>query len=265
MSLLDKVAIVTGSSRGIGFEIAKELSERGAMVIVCSRNKNQSKTAAAKMSGATHALQVDVTNQLSVNKFIENVMNRYQKIDILVNNSGYPFDDIIWNKKIHEGPIEDLRKIIEVDLFGSVRLCQGVLPIMMQKSSTVNLSNKKTDKEAVGGVIINISSTPAISGHAGGFPYSIAKSGCITLTKSIAKEYSRYGIRAYTLALGNIATPATLDSMSEQIIIRAALESPMKRWGEPREVARVAACLADDYFSYATGNTIVVDGGTVLV
>jgi 3-oxoacyl-[acyl-carrier protein] reductase len=217
------------------------------------------------MSGATHALQVDVTNQLSVNKFIENVMNRYQKIDILVNNSGYPFDDIIWNKKIHEGSIEDLRNIIEVDLFGSVRLCQGVLPIMMQKSSTVNLSNKKTDKEAVGGVIINISSTPAISGHAGGFPYSIAKSGCITLTKSIAKEYSRYGIRAYTLALGNIATPATLDSMSEQIIIRAALESSMKRWGEPREVARVAACLADDYFSYATGNTIVVDGGTVLV
>jgi 3-oxoacyl-[acyl-carrier protein] reductase len=73
------------------------------------------------------------------------------------------------------------------------------------------------------------------------------------------------GLEQYTLALGNIATPATLDSMSEQIIIRAALESPMKRWGEPLEIARVAACLADDYFSYATGNTIVVDDGTVLV
>ena len=264
MSLLDKVAIVTGSSRGIGFEIAKELSERGAIVIVCSRNVNQSKAAADMMSGTTLALEVDVTNQLSVNKFIEDVMNRYQKIDILVNNSGYPFDDIIWNKKIHEGSIEELRKIIDVDLFGSVRLCQCVLPIMVQKSSTVQ-NSIKTVTEGVGGVIINISSTPAISGNVGGFPYSIAKSGCITLTKCIAKEYSRYGIRAYTLALGNIATSATLDSMAEQIIIRAALESPMKRWGSPREVARIAASLADDYFSYATGNTIVVNGGTVLI
>lgn len=265
MSLLDKVAIVTGSSRGIGFEIAKELSERGVTVIVCSRNANQSKAAAAKMSGTTFALEVDVTNQLSVNKFIENVMNRYQKIDILVNNSGYPYDNIIWDKKIHEGTIEELSKITEVDLYGSVRLCQSVLPIMMQKSSTLNQSSKKTVTEGVGGVIINISSTPAISGHAGGFPYSIAKSGCIALTKCIAKEYSRYGIRAYTLALGNIATPATIDSMTEQIIIKAALESPMKRWGAAREVARIAASLADDCFSYATGNTIVVDGGTVLI
>ena len=114
----------------------------------------------------------------------------------------------------------------------------------------------------MGGVIINISSTPAISGRVGGFPYSIAKSGNITLTKCIAKEYSGFGIRAYTLALGNIATPATLDSMTEQIIIKAALESPMKRWGKPNEVAKVAATLADDNFSYATGNTIVIDGGT---
>lgn len=84
----------------------------------------------------------------------------------------------------------------------------------------------------MGGVIINISSKQAISGHAGGFPYSIAKSGNRTLTKCIAKEYTSYGIRAYTLALGNIATPATLDSMTEQIIIRAALESPIEKMGQ---------------------------------
>ena len=265
MSLLDKVAIVTGSSKGIGFEIAKEFSERGAKVIVCSRNLEQSKTAAAKINGITLALEVDVTNESSVKKFIKVVMNKYQKIDILVNNSGYPFDDTIWNKKIHEGSNEELEKIVSVDLFGSVRLCRAVLPVMIQTSSNDHHSSNITGGRGVGGVIINISSTPAISGRVGGFPYSIAKSGNITLTKCIAKEYSSFGIRAYTLALGNIATPATLGSMTEQIIIKAALESPMKRWGKPIEVAKVAASLADDNFSYATGNTIVIDGGTVLI
>ncbi len=265
MSLLGKVAIVTGSSKGIGYEIAKEFSERGAIIIICSRHLDQSKTAAAKIGGTTLALELDVTSESSVKKFIIDIMDRYQKIDILVNNSGYPFDDSIWNKKIHEGSNDELEKIINVDLFGSVRLCRAVLPIMMQTSSTENQNSNPTRGRGVGGVIINISSTPAISGRVGGFPYSIAKSGNITLTKCIAKEYSGFGIRAYTLALGNIATPATLDSMTEQIIIKAALESPMKRWGKPNEVAKVAATLADDNFSYATGNTIVIDGGTVLI
>ena len=266
MSLLDKVAIVTGSSKGIGFEIAKEFSERGAIVIVCSRNLDQSKTAAARIGGTALALEVDVTNESSVTEFIKFVMNRYHKVDILVNNSGYPYDDRIWNKKIHEGSHDELEKIIRVDLFGSIRLCRAVLPIMIKNSSNEGQNGNITgDRKAGGGVIINVSSTPAISGRVGGFPYSIAKSGNITLTKCIAKEYSSFGIRAYTLALGNIATPATLDSMTEQIIIKAALESPMKRWGKPKEVAKVAATLADDNFSYATGNTVVIDGGTVLI
>jgi 3-oxoacyl-[acyl-carrier protein] reductase len=265
MSLLDKVAIVTGSSKGIGFEIAKEFSKKGAIVIVCSRNLDQSLTAAAKLSGKTLALKVDVTSESSIKKFIKEVMNRYQKIDILVNNSGYPFDDTIWNKKLHEGSNDELEKIINVDLFGSIRLCRAVLPVMMQNSSAEHQRSSLIGDVDMGGVIINISSTPAISGRVGGFPYSIAKSGNITLTKCIAKEYSSFGIRAYTLALGNIATPATLDSMTEQIIIKATLESPMKRWGKPDEVAKVAATLADDNFSYATGNTIVIDGGTVLI
>ena len=265
MSLLDRVVIVTGSSKGIGFEIAKEFSERGAIVIVCSRNLGQSKAAATKLKGTTLALEVDITDGSSVETFIKAVLNRYQKIDILINNAGYAYDAKIWNKQIHEGSDEELEKIIEVDLFGSVRLCRAVLPIMMQNSSNMNHGSNIIGGREGGGVIINISSTPAISGRVGGFPYFIAKSGNITLTKCIAKEYSRFGIRAYTLALGNIATPATLDSVTEQIIIKAALGSPMKRWGKASEVASIAASLADDNFSYATGNTIVIDGGTVLI
>ena len=165
MSLLDKVAIVTGSSKGIEFEIAKKFSERGAIVIVCSRNLGQSKVAAKKLKGPTLAVEVDITDESSIKKFIKAITKRYQKIDILVNNSGYPLDATIWNKQIHEGSDGELEKIIDVDLFGSVRLCRAVLPIMMQNLSHISpSSNVIGGREGGVGVIINISSTPAISG-----------------------------------------------------------------------------------------------------
>jgi 3-oxoacyl-[acyl-carrier protein] reductase len=122
-----------------------------------------------------------------------------------------------------------------------------------------------TDQTLAAGVIVTISSTPAISGHIGGFPYTIAKAGNISLTKCIAKEYGNRNIRAYSLALGNIATKATYEAITEEVRNDAAKEAPMKRWGRPIEVAKVAACIADDNFSFATGNTIVIDGGTVLL
>jgi 3-oxoacyl-[acyl-carrier protein] reductase len=115
------------------------------------------------------------------------------------------------------------------------------------------------------GVIISISSTPAIAGHVEGAPYTLAKAGIIAMTKHVALEYGNRGIRAYSLALGNIATNATFDSMDEKARREAAQENAMKRWGKPREVARVAASLAGEDFSFATGNTIVIDGGAVLL
>jgi 3-oxoacyl-[acyl-carrier protein] reductase len=115
-----------------------------------------------------------------------------------------------------------------------------------------------------GGVIINIASTPAIAGYTKGAPYTIAKAANIALTKCIALEYGSNNIRSYTMALGNIATLATYNSMTEIDRNKAAEEPSMKRWGKPEEVAKVAACIASDNFSFTTGNTIVIDGGTVL-
>lgn len=177
----------------------------------------------------------------------------------MVNNAGYPFDKNIWYKKFHEGTIEELDWVLEVDLKGSVRLSRAVIPIMLQKANSNNSGNKND-----GGVIINISSTPAIAGYTAGSPYTIAKAANIALTKSIAREYGSSNIRAYSLALGNIATLATYESMTPEDIHLAAEESPMKRWGRPDEVAKVAACIADNNFSFATGNTIIMDGDTVL-
>lgn len=291
MSLKDKVVVVTGSSKGIGFEIAKEFSEvKGAHVIVCSRTLKQSEMAAKKINGSTLALEVDVTSESSVRKFIQKIVERFNRIDVLINNAGYPFVESIWNKQLHEGTTEELWKIIEVDLMGAIRLTRAAIPIMLKQNViTQSIQNKKeslnieagsklyglettemigsdnSDQTPTAGVIVTISSTPAISGHIGGFPYTIAKAGNIALTKCIAKEYGNRNIRAYSLALGNIATKATYEAITEEVRNQAAKESPMKRWGRPIEVAKVAACIADDNFSFTTGNTIVIDGGTVLV
>ena len=260
MSLLlkDKVAVVTGSTRGIGFAIAKEFAENnGATTIVCSRIKAQAERAIKQISsGKVFAAEIDVTSDSSVKKFMQQMLSKFEGIDILVNNAGYPFDNNIWYKRFHEGTDEELQKIMGVDIQGSVRLSRAVISSMIQKNI-----NKKNGG---GGVIINMSSTPAIVGHTEGAPYTIAKAANIALTKCIAKEYGINGIRSYTLALGNIATMATYDSMTEVARKKAAEEPPMKRWGTPEEVAKIAASIASDGFSFATGNTIVIDGGTVL-
>lgn len=249
------MAVVTGSTKGIGFSISKEFAENnGATVIVCSRNKEQAERAIKQINGKVFAAALDVTDNSSIQNFMQQILSAHNRIDILVNNAGYPFNREIWYKRFHEVTDEEQEKIIEVDLKGSIRLSKAVIHSMLQNGLNRN-----------GGVIINISSTPAISGHIEGSPYSIAKAGNIALTKCIAMEYGKNNIRAYTLALGNIQTLATYGSMTENDRIKAAAEPSMKRWGDPGEVGKVAACVASDKFSFATGNTIVIDGGTVLL
>ncbi len=252
MSLHDKVAIVTGSTKGIGFAISKEFAEnKGATVVVCSRSKQRANYAANRIRGKTIPAKLDVTDLSSIKTFLQQILSSHKRVDILINNAGYPFDREIWYKRFHEVTDDDVQKIIEVDLKGSIRLSREVIANMI--------------KNDTGGVIINISSTPALSGHTEGAPYTIAKAATIALTKQIAMEYGIRHIRAYTLTLGNIATEATYDSMTQKDRKKAAEEPSMKRWGMPEEVAKVASCIASDNFSFATGNTIVVDGGTVLL
>ena len=259
--LKGKVAVVTGSTKGIGFAIAKEFAENnGATTIVCSRIKEQAERAIKQISsGKVFAAEIDVTSDISVKRFMHQTLSEFGRIDILVNNAGYPFDNNIWYKRFHEVTDEELQKILEVDLKGSVRLSRAVISCMLEKNT-----NENGGEGSRGGVIINISSTPAIAGYTKGAPYTIAKAGNMGLTKCIAMEYGSNNIRSYTMALGNIATLATYNSMTEEDRNKAAQENSMKRWGKPEEVAKIAACIANDSFSFATGNTIVIDGGTVL-
>ena len=265
ISLKDKVAVVTGSSRGIGFSIAREFAENnGATTVVCSRSKERSIKTAEQIKGNVFAAQIDVTDDDSVKKFMDQILSKYGRIDILVNNAGYPFDSNIWYKRFHEVSIQELQEIIRVDLEGSVRLSRAVIRCMLNKDGIKNRNNGDGASSNCGGVIINIASSPAIAGHTKGSPYTIAKAANIALTKCIALEYGDNNIRAYTIALGNIATLATYNSMTETDRNKAAKEPSMKRWGKPEEVAKVAASIASANFSFATGNTIVIDGGTVL-
>jgi 3-oxoacyl-[acyl-carrier protein] reductase len=254
LSLQDKIILISGSSRGIGYNMAKYFAENcGSTVIICSRHIENAIKVSKNIKGKTYALELDVTNTDNIYNGIEEIVNKFDKIDILINNAGYRFDKELWYKKFHQIEINRFMEIINVDLMGSIRLSKLVLTRMIK-------NNNKS-----GGVIINISSTPAINGHIEGSPYTIAKSGIIGLTKHIAREYGIYNIRAYTLALGNISTEATYDSMDQLHRSLAEEETSLKRWGKPEEVAKITAHLASDDFSYSTGNTIIIDGGTIMV
>jgi 3-oxoacyl-[acyl-carrier protein] reductase len=257
--LRHKVAIVTGASRGLGFEISREFAERGAAVIVCSRNIASAEKSASLIKGKAYPERLDVTNANSIAEFMRHMAERHRRIDILVNNAGYPLDRKIWNKKFHEVAKEDFDSVIEVDLKGTISLTRAAIQFMLNNRTSIG------GRGGGGGVIINIASTPAISGYTGGAPYSIAKAGVIAITKHIALEYGDKNIRAYTLALGNISTEATFSSMTVTERKKAAMENSMKRWGDPREVATIAASVASEDFAFATGNTIVIDGGMVLL
>ena len=234
--------------------MAKYFAENcGSTVIICSRHIENAIKVSNNIKGKTYALELDVTNTDNIYNGIEEIVNKFDKIDILINNAGYRFDKELWYKKFHQIEINRFMEIINVDLMGSIRLSKLVLTRMIK-------NNNKS-----GGVIINISSTPAINGHIEGSPYTIAKSGIIGLTKHIAREYGIYNIRAYTLALGNISTEATYDSMDQLHRSLAEEETSLKRWGKPEEVAKITAHLASDNFSYSTGNTIIIDGGTIMV
>jgi NAD(P)-dependent dehydrogenase (short-subunit alcohol dehydrogenase family) len=255
--MVKKVALVTGSSRGIGFAISKEFAEnQGSTVLVCSRDINDAIRASQRIKGNTHAIQLDVTKEKDVRSIVKEVVADYGTIDILVNSAGYRFDKAIWYKKYHQMTDRALDAILEVDLKGTIHMTRAFLPSMIRKTSR---SGRAT------GVIINIASTPALSGQKEGAPYTIAKAAVIALTKHIALEYGNKKIRAYTLALGNIATDATYYAMTKRDRNKAVSEPAMKRWGSVEEVAKVAACLGSESFSYATGNTIIIDGGKVIV
>ncbi len=251
--LSGKRAVITGASKGMGAAISQAFAQNGCNICLISRKLADVEAVARdleKWGVKAFPIQGDVSDANQTGGVALQAIQKLGGVDILVCAAGYPFVPDLWNKSLHELQDEDLLKIFDTDLLGSFRFSKAIIPSMIQQKS---------------GVIILFSSSPAVSGYSKGGAYTISKAAVRSLAKEIAAEYGIYNIRGYALAPGNIKTGATYNNLPRDEQVLLANESSMKRWGDPSEVAGVCVALASDKMSFVTGQTIVVDGGTVML
>ncbi len=251
-----RYALVTGGSRGIGKAIAETLAAHGCRLALTSRKLKDARSVADEISARaevpTFGAACEVSNRPSVHELFQEFRRwSSDRLDVLVCNAGYPFQTELWETPLHATPSEKLESwylnLFQTDTMGSVLCTFEALPLMM---------------DARKGSIIYLASTPALEGYMG-TPYTVAKAGILGLMRDVAREYGRYNIRANAFALGNIKTPATFESLAPEAQQKLAREAPLERWGDPEEVGRSALFLASDLSSFVTGQTLVVDGGSL--
>ncbi|EHQ91431.1 3-oxoacyl-[acyl-carrier-protein] reductase [Desulfosporosinus youngiae] len=244
MMLKDRVAIVTGSGRGIGRAIALELAASGAKVVVNYAGRPDKAEETLEMirgaGGEGLVVQADVSQQADVDRLVRTTLEHFGRIDILVNNAGITRDTLLLRMKE-----ADWDAVMATNLKGVFLCTKAVSKGMLKQRS---------------GAIVNISSVVGLSGNAGQANYAAAKAGIIGFTKSVAKEFASRGIRVNAVAPGYISTDMTeaLAEGTQTEILRAI---PLGRIGNPEDVAKVVRFLVSPEASYITGQTLSVDGG----
>jgi len=242
--LKDKVAVITGGSRGIGRAIALEYAANGAdIAIIYAGNSEAAEKTVKEASGfgvKAKAYQCDVSSFEATKKTIADILGDFSQVDILVNNAGITKDTLLLSMSE-----ESFDYVIDTNLKGAFNMIRHLYSHMMRRRS---------------GTIINISSVSGLMGNAGQANYSSAKAGMIGLTKTVARELASRNITCNAIAPGYIETDMTA-KLSDKIIEAAINTIPLKRMGRPEEVAKLAAFLASDSARYITGETIRVDGG----
>ncbi|MGX9133631.1 3-oxoacyl-[acyl-carrier-protein] reductase [Rummeliibacillus sp. JY-2-4R] len=245
--LTNKVAVVTGASRGIGRAIALHLAELGAKVVVNysgSQEKAEAVVAEIQSNGGTAiAVQADVSDADAVSALMKATIDTYGSLDILVNNAGITRDNLLMRMKE-----EDWDAVMNTNLKG-VFLCTKAVTRQMMKQRA--------------GRIVNIASIVGVAGNAGQANYVAAKAGVIGLTKTSAKELAARNIFVNAVAPGFIDTEMT-EELPEEIKAQMLTQIPLAKLGKPEDVAKVVAFLASDDSSYMTGQTLHVDGGMVM-
>lgn len=246
MTLRDKIALVTGASRGIGKAIALAMASNGADVAIVGTNKEHLEKAADEiqaMGRRALALTGNVGDSASVEEFVAKVSQEFGRIDILVNNAGITRDTLLMRMKE-----EDWDAVLDINLKG-VYLCTRAVSRLMIKQRS--------------GKIINITSVVGITGNAGQCNYSASKAGVIGFTKSAARELASRNINVNAIAPGFIVTDMT-NVLPENVKDNLKQQIPLGRLGQPEDIANMAVFLASDSASYITGQTIAVDGGMVM-
>ncbi len=244
---MEKVALITGATRGIGREIALTLAESGYDIALNYRKENDDliniKQEIENLGRKCLAVKADVSIYEECENLVTETINQFGKIDVLVNNAGITKDMLLMRMKK-----EDFEEVIDVNLVGTFNVTKNVINYMMKARS---------------GKIINLSSVVGISGNAGQTNYSASKAGIIGFTKSLAKEVASRNINVNAVAPGFIQTSMT-DVLKEEVKQEIAKNIPLKRMGEAKDVANLVKFLASDESSYITGQVINVDGGMLM-
>lgn len=245
MRLENKVIIITGAGSGIGKETAMRFALEGAKIVVADVNEKggQETVEQIRKKGEGLFIKLDVSNREQAKQMAKITLEKYGKIDVLINNAGIVQDAFV--SKMTE---EQWDKVININLKGVFNCIQSVADIMMAQGS---------------GVIINTSSIVGLNGNVGQVNYSATKAGLIGMTKTLAKELGKKGIRVNAVAPGFIATPMT-STVPEKILDMMKEKTPLKRLGEPRDIANAYLYLASDEASYVNGAVLCVDGGLVI-
>ena len=242
MGLLEsKIAVITGGGRGIGKATAQLFTNEGATVVIAEFDEVSGQSTANELGA--HFIKTDISNEESVNALFNFVSSKFGQLDILVNNAGILADSTL--KKLDSDSFD---AVINVNLRG-VYLCgRAAADIMIEQGS---------------GVILNASSVVAHHGNFGQTNYVASKAGVIGITKVWARELGKDGIRVNAVAPGFIETNMT-EGMPEKVVNMMGEKVPLKRWGQPEDVANAYTFLASDEASYITGAVLNVDGGVVV-
>ena len=240
-----RVAIVTGASRGIGSAVAQRLAADGHLVVLVSRSADALEAVRETITGEGGAAEVrpcDIADGEAISAVVEEVASTHGRLDILVNNAGIARDGLMLRMSD-----ADFDEVINVNLRSAFIACRAAARPMMRGKF---------------GRIINIGSITGIMGNAGQANYAAAKAGLIGLTKTIAKEFGAKGVTANVIAPGFVET-AMIEQLPADMMDQMRKSLPVRRFGRPEEIAHAVSYLASDLAGYMTGQVMVVDGGMV--